>query len=273
MQQQEIETAVADSVQVAEIHARLKDLAMFLSDYASELLAVGATSARVEANVERMATHFGAWADIAIFSKHIIMTVTDRETRHTYSVVGRARHRPISFLRNTSLSRMSWQVIDENLTVAQARERFDAITSVPHGNVWKVLVLTSLANMSFCYLFGGDPWALLVVFLATAVGYCAKICLLRLGIDTRGVFIMSAFCATVIGCSCYVFQLGNTPEVALGTSVLYLVPGIPFINSISDLIYGHNLCFVSRLTNASVLTICLSMGFILGLLVMRIGLL
>ncbi|MCQ7582426.1 threonine/serine exporter family protein, partial [Salmonella enterica] len=151
--------------------------------------------------------------------------------------------------------------------------RFDEITSVPHGNVWKVLVLTSLANMSFCYLFGGDLWALLVVFIATAVGYCAKICLLRLGMDARGVFVLSAFCATVVGCSCYVFGLGGTPEVALGTSVLYLVPGIPFINSISDLIYGHNLCFLSRLTNACVLTVCLSAGFILGLLVMRIGLL
>ena len=94
-----------------------------------------------------------------------------------------------------------------------------------------------------------------------------------LKMDARGVNVISAFCATIIGCSCFVFRLGSTPEVALGTSVLYLVPGIPFINSISDLIYGHNLCFLSRLTHASVLTVCLSAGFILGLLVMRIGML
>ena len=265
--------ATETAEQVSQIHARLKELALFLSDYASELLAVGATSARVEANVGRMADHFGAWADIAIFSRHIIMTVTDRATRHTYSVVGRSRRRPISFLRNSSLSRMSWQVIDKDMTVADARAVFDEIVSKPHANVWMVLVLTSLANMSFCYLFGGDLWAMLVVFLATAVGYCAKICLLDLKMDARGVFVISAFCATIIGCSCFVFRLGSTPEVALGTSGLYLVPGIPFINSISDLIYGHNLCFLSRLTHASVLTVCLSAGFILGLLVMRIGML
>ncbi len=273
MELSQIEAVVETAEQVDAIHRRLKELALFLSDYASELLAVGATSARVEMNVGRMAGHFGAWADIAIFSSHIIMTVTDKETRHTYSVVGRSRHRPISFLRNTSLSRMSWQVIDSDMTVAEARQAFDEIVSVPHGNVWKVLVLTSLANMSFCYLFGGDAWAMFVVFVATAIGYWAKISLLRLKVDARAVFVISAFCATIIGCACFVFHLGETPEVALGTSVLYLVPGIPFINSISDLIYGHNLCFVSRLTNASVLTVCLSAGFILGLIVMRIGLL
>ena len=254
-----------------DIHNRLKSVALFLSDYASELLAVGATSARVEMNVSRIAAHFGSDADMAIFSKHIIMTVTDKETGHTYSVVGRSRQRPISFFRNTALSRLSWQVSDDNLTLDAAKAPFEHVVAQPHGNVWLVLLLTSLANMSFCYLFGGDPWAMATVFTATAIGYCAKICLLRLHMDTRMVFIISAFCATIVGCSCYVFGLGHTPEVALGTSVLYLVPGIPFINSISDLIYGHNMCFLSRLTNASVLTVCLSAGFILGLLVMRIG--
>ncbi len=254
-----------------DAHKKLKESSLFLSDYASELLAVGATSARVEMNVTRIAEHWGVSADIAILSKHIIMSTTDKVTGKTYSIVGKSRHRPISFLRNSSLSRLSWQVVDNDMTVDEARSAFDYVVAQPHGNVWIVLLLTSLANLSFCYLFGGDLWAMAVVFLATAVGYCAKICLLRLKVDTRMVFVLSAFCATVLGCSCYVFNLGHTPEIALGTSVLYLVPGIPFINSISDLIYGHNMCFVSRLINASVLTVCLSAGFIIGLLVMRIG--
>lgn len=254
-----------------ETHRRVKETALFLSDYASELLAVGATSARVEMNVGRMARHFGISADMAILSQHIIITAADTDTGHTYSVVGRARHRPISFGRNTALSRLSWRVSDERLTLPEARSAFESISGIPFGNPWFVLLMASLANMSFCYLFGGDAWAMTVVFAATAIGYCAKTCLLRLGVDHRMVFVVSAFCATVVGCSCHVFDLGETPEVAMGTSILYLVPGIPFINSISDLIYGHNICFFSRLTNACVLTICLSAGFILGLLVMGLG--
>lgn len=255
-----------------EERERLGDVALFLSDYAAELLAVGATSARVEKNVSRMAGWWGVGAEIAIFSKHIIMTVTEGVSGETYSIVGKARRRPISFLRNTQLSRLSWQVVDRRWDVGVARVRFEEIVAGGHANVWVVLLMASLANLSFCYLFGGDLWAMVVVFVATAVGYCAKICLSRLGVDVRMVFMMSAFCATVVGSSCYVFGLGGTPEIALGTSVLYLVPGIPFINSISDLIYGHNMCFVSRLINASVLTVCLSAGFIVGLLLMRIGL-
>ena len=71
---------------------------------------------------------------------------------------------------------------------------------------------------------------------------------------------------------CYVYELGHTPELAVGTSVLYLVPGIPFINSITDLIYGHNVCFVSRLIHASVITVCLSLGLCLGLVSMNFNL-
>ena len=46
----------------------------------------------------------------------------------------------------------------------------------------------------------------------------------------------------------------------MATSVLYLIPGVPYINSASDLIDGHYLCSFSRFVDACVLTACLSIG-------------
>ena len=60
------------------------------------------------------------------------------------------------------------------------------------------------------------------------------------------------------------FHCTDTPDIALGTSVLYLVPGIPYINSVSDLIHGHLLCCISRFIEASVLTACLGIGLSVG---------
>lgn len=33
-------------------------------------------------------------------------------------------------------------------------------------------------------------------------------------------------------------QWGNTPDIAIGASVLYLIPGVPLINGIIDIIEG-----------------------------------
>ncbi|MDE6344424.1 MAG: threonine/serine exporter family protein, partial [Muribaculaceae bacterium] len=61
------------------------------------------------------------------------------------------------------------------------------------------------------------------------------------------------------------------PSIALGTSVLYLVPGIPFLNSFSDMIYRHYFCAFCRFTDAVVLTCCLSIGLCAGMMLMNVG--
>ena len=43
----------------------------------------------------------------------------------------------------------------------------------------------------------------------------------------------------MIGCTAVLYNIGNTPDIALGTSVLYLVPGVPLINGVIDVIEGH----------------------------------
>lgn len=59
---------------------------------------------------------------------------------------------------------------------------------------------------------------------------------------------------------------GTTPEIAMATSVLYLVPGVPLINGIIDIIEGHVLAGVSRLINALLLIVCLSLGLLCAML-------
>ena len=87
----------------------------------------------------------------------------------------------------------------------------------------------------------------------------------------RPVFIICAFISTVITTGAHLFGWGATPEIAVATSVLYLIPGVPFINSASDLIDRHYLCSLSRLMDACVLTACLSIGMCAGLSLMGLN--
>ena len=69
-------------------------------------------------------------------------------------------------------------------------------------------------------------------------------------------------------CGGQLFGIGSTPEIALGTSVLYLIPGVPYINAVSDIIYKHYLCAFSRFADAAVLTACLTVGLCTGMLIL-----
>ena len=246
----------------------VKEVCMLLSDYASWLLGCGATCIRIEKNITRIAEAFDVEADMTIMPSNIHLSVWDDEHEHSYSIVKKIHKCGISFNINTQLSKLSWDVADGKLDYKGAVETLEEITKTKPTNKWMVLILASLANLSFCRLFNGDWIAMLVVFIATLVGYRLKQVLLESKVDVRVVFFCSAFASSVIGAGAHLFSWGNTPEIAIGTSVLYLIPGIPYINSVSDLLDGHYVCAFSRFVDAMILTACLSTGLCGGMLIM-----
>lgn len=243
----------------------------FLSLYAAWMLGCGATCIRIEKNVRRMADAWKLSCELVILPSHIQLLASDGAGNECHSIEP-VRHTAISFNLNTCLSKLSWAVADEHLPPAEAQRRLEAIVCLPPSGRWTVWLLASLANASFCRLFGGDGIAMLLVLLATMAGYRLKQVMLEDGLDVRLVFLCAAFFSSVAGSAGYVFGWSGTPDVALGTSVLYLIPGIPYINAASDMLDGHYLCSFSRFMNALVLTACLSLGLCGGLTLMHINL-
>lgn len=146
----------------------------------------------------------------------------------------------------------------------------ERIVTTPRTSRMLVLVLASAANASFCRLFGGDVVAMAIVFIATMAGMRLKQILCDAKCDVRVAVLCAAFFSSSLSACDHIFGLGGTPQIAVATSVLYLIPGVPYINAVSDVIDRHYLSAISRLTDAVVLTLCLSLGlclsvFLLGL--------
>lgn len=248
-----------------------KEVCLFLAEYGSWLLGCGATCIRLEKNMRRMAATYGKRMELTILPRHIHVSVLDVSGSETVTTIASVKATPVSFSLNTRLSELSWEVADRRLGFAEARERLREITRSDSQNRWTVLLLVALANASFCRLFGGDMAAMGVVGAATLAGYYLKQILLEHRVDLRVVVLACAFVSSVLGASCSLFALGATPDVATGTSILYLVPGIPFLNSFSDMLYRYYICSLSRLMDAVVLTACLSAGLCAGMALMRVG--
>lgn len=248
-----------------------EQLCVFLSSYATWLLGCGATCIRLEKNVGRIASAFSKRADITIMPRHVHLTVTDNCSGERFTSTATVLNSAIDFDMNARLSRLSWKIADSPMSLTDACRLFSKIIVPTHQSSWMVLLLASLANASFCRLFGGDAVAMAVVFLATFAGYLLKQTLLARKVDIRVVFIMCGFVSSVIGATDMLFSFGTTASIALGTSVLYLVPGIPFLNSFSDMLYRHYICAFCRFVDALVLTCCLSIGLCAGMMLMNVG--
>lgn len=250
---------------------QLRPAAEFLAEYAAWLLGCGATCIRIEKNTRRMAERFGVEFDISIMPTHVVVSVgSGGSGGYVQPCVAMHKVAPcgINFNLNARLSRLSWKVADLHLGIGDAERMFGMIKRTRPTGQWEVLLLASLANASFCRLFGGDFTAMLIVFVSTMAGYRLKQIMLADKRDVRLTFLCASFFSAAISAGGHVFGIGSTPEIALGTSVLYLIPGVPYINAVSDMIDRHYLCAFSRFADAVVLTACLSAGLCGGMLVL-----
>ena len=214
-------------------------LCSFLSRYAAAMLGCGATCIRLTRNVDRIAAVMGMKVEIAIMPRHIHLSVINPDTGELLTTIESMSKCGISFISHDS------------------------------QNPVAVLLLAALANASFCRLFGGDTVAMAVVFIATAAGYYIKQLMLAKRCDLKVTVFVCAFVSSVIAATDSLFALGGTPSIAIATSALYLVPGIPFLNSFSDMLYRHYICSFSRFLDATVITCCMSAGLCLGMLLMK----
>ena len=245
----------------------LTEILDFIADYATYLLASGVHTSRVIRNSQRIGQSQGVDIQLSSFQKSTILTVRDDATGEAVTRVVKIPALPISFERNSDLSALSWDALDDRLPLDEIRRRYGELIDKPRIDPIFVLVTVGLANASFCRLFGGDC----IVFTATLVGFAARQRMQAHGVNHFLIFIISAFMASL--CASAALRFDCTAETALATSVLYLVPGVPLINGVIDIVEGHILIGFSRLINALLLIICIAIGLSATLLMVKNSLL
>ena len=251
--------------------AELTELLDFIGEYATYLLGSGVHTSRVVRNTKRLGEALGVRVMVSAFQKVVTFSVYDDESGRVYSEVADIPPLPISFELNSELSALSWDALDDRLPLDEIRRRYGELIDKPRIDPIFVLVTVGLANASFCRLFGGDWTAAGIVFTATLVGFAARQRMQAHGVNHFLIFIISAFMASL--CASAALRFDCTAETALATSVLYLVPGVPLINGVIDIVEGHILIGFSRLINALLLIICIAIGLSATLLMVKNSLL
>ena len=245
----------------------------FLRSFCTTLLACGTQTSRVDRNAQRIAASYGFSVDIAMFSRHVMITVSESPSGGSKTAVCTIPPGGPNFSRVAALNALGWRIVDERLSLREAWRDFESIMALPSVSPLRLRLLVACANAAFCRLFEGDAVAMAFVFLATFAGFLVRQKLTAFGLDHKVIFIVSAFAASLIAAPAVVWQLGSTPQTALGVSVLFLIPGIPLINAMHDMLDGHILMGIARAVQAGVLIACIAVGLSLTMLLLGVWLL
>lgn len=245
----------------------LADVTRFIAEYSSYLMGCGVHTSRVIRNSKRISESYGYEASIGVFQKNLMLTLTNPATKETHSEIVDVKASPISFERNSELSALSWEAFDRHLPLKELKEKYDTLIASPRIDPLFVLILVGLANASFCKLFGGDFCSMCIVFSATITGFFLKQQMAAAKINHYITFIVSAFVASLCASTSLIFE--TTSEIAIATSVLFLVPGVPLINGVIDIVEGYVLTGFARLTEAALLVASIATGMAFTLLIIK----
>ncbi len=245
----------------------MRGLSEFLLDFTNALMGSGTQTSRVLRNVERLAENFDCRADVIILPKTIIMTLSAAAGGgNPVTSVRKISPAVPDFTVLSNLRILSWEAYRQRMGLAECREKFREATGVKRPSWITTALIVSAGNAAFCQLFGG-LYAVPLVFLSTLAGFWVRGLLLKSRINIFMVFALAAFV------SAFIAGLGARlipaeADVALSTSVLYLIPGVPLLNSMIDLMDGHALAGFSRLTHAAQLILAMAFGLFFSTLVL-----
>ncbi|HEY4787822.1 MAG TPA: threonine/serine exporter family protein [Bacteroidales bacterium] len=247
----------------------VNEVGAMLLEVGTLLMSSGATTSRVRNTVSRISEAFGYNTDMLITNRAITLSINDENDQHLFNSVKRTSPHGVNFKIVSGISRMSWRVVNEKWTLEQINNELDRLTSLPHYPRLLILALVSLAGASFCRLFGGDIPEMLVAFLATFAGLFVRQESTRMEFNPYLCVFFASLTASLISGLFRKLGVGTTMEHAFTASVLFLIPGVPLINSFSDLIDGNILNGMVRGINGVIIAFAIALGLLTAMVIYR----
>lgn len=230
------------------------------------LIQNGAESQRVEESVRIIGTGLGCdWGDVLV--SHHALVVSHSSKGRFRTKIRRISSDGVNMTTVTAISHLVHRVEEGKYDLHKVRAELKRISALPrHYNRWLTAVMVGLACAAFSRLFGGD-WAIFFTTWMAAIGATLlRQELARYDFNRYLVVILTAFTAGLLIGLANLIKLSAHLEIALAAAVLMLVPGVPFINAVEDLIKGHTVVGLARATNGILTILAIALGLILAML-------
>ena len=246
------------------------ELGEMLLEIGSLLMVSGANTERVKITMCRIAGAFDCDSDLLITPHALMLTLTYKDQIKTFTRVKWVPNMHLNFNLISDISTMSWKIVEEKWSVERINNEIKMLDRSPLYPRLLVLFLVALAGASFCRLFGGGMTEMILCFSGTFLGLFVRQETMKLKFNFYlCVFFAALTSSFVIGLYSFLKPDGDYVH-ALSTSVLFLIPGVPMINSFSDLIDGNILNGTTRGVNVLVIAFAIALGLMVSLLIFNI---
>ena len=256
-------TSINSSNSLTEISSSLLEIGCLL-------MGAGANTHRIRVTLERIASGLNCETEILITHRTVFLLIKDLKTNEVFNSFKKTPPHGANFTLVSGISKMSWHVIQNNWSLHQIREDINRLKSLNRYPLLTTITFVSFADAGFCRLFGGDYIDMSSAFIATFIAFLVRHYVVQLKFNIYISVVFASFTACFITCIARYFEIGHHPDLAFATAVLFLVPGVPLINSFSDLMDGYVTNGVARGTHALFIAFSIALGMLVNMLIFNL---
>jgi uncharacterized membrane protein YjjP (DUF1212 family) len=224
------------------------------------LMSSGASTNRTRITMNRIAKGLGYGIELLITQRALMLTIIEKDQQLFFSRLKRISPHGVNFRIVSGISHLSWNVMEQEWTVSQISEEIQRLKSLPHYPRPVILGAVGLAGAGFCNIFGGSYIEMTVAFVATVIGLFVRQEAVKKKFNPYLCVFFASFSASLVAGLAEFYHIGLQPDKAFATSVLFLVPGVPLINSVSDLVDGNIQNGIVRAVNGLMIAFSIALG-------------
>lgn len=203
-----------------------------------------------------------------------VLMVNYSDETHSFTKFQRCEKHGINMTIISLISKLTWRAIREGLTMEAFEEALEKIKKRPRSfTPWQVAISGGFACGGFCIQFGCDWPAFFYCSLAAILGFSLRMYLPTRGCNNYVAIAVSAFVATLLAWATSFVSLNDrvsamlpmwmhsdTPWHPLMACALFIVPGVPLINFVSDMLNGYIEVGITRATNTLLMVLAMAFG-------------
>lgn len=234
-----------------------------------------ADTARIQRNMKRTMAYLGLPEEnIHIYINFNILMVNLSDEEHSFSKFQRVERHGVNMTAISAVSKLTWRAIKEDYTLEQYETALEEIRHRKKNYTpWQIAVGGGFACGGFCVQFGCDWPAFFYASLSAILAFRLRMYLNAKGSNGYFNIAIAAFVATLLAWLTSMlstnpavaaivpqFMQSSTPWHPLMACALFIVPGVPLINFVNDMICGYIEIGFVRAVNILIMICAMSFG-------------
>jgi uncharacterized membrane protein YjjP (DUF1212 family) len=235
-----------------------------ISTSARLLFGNGQTTERMVAASEQLAEALGFRASVFPRWGELVVRIED-DAGSRYEIVA-AEPAGMDMSKVTATMAAIDKVCDGRMDAAAAQSALEAITRLPPVSIARFALLAAAGAAALGVIFGAaHPLSLILIAFSAGAGACLRRWLAGM---SRNLFVQplcAALLAGVVGAIAFRLQLSSVLRLVAACPCMVLVPGPHFLNGMIDLARARIALGAARIAYASLITVMICTGLLLGL--------